>query len=69
MIGTRDYRDFLNSRNELYRERGMKEHPPSRAEALQLMSTHPNLIKRPLVVRGKEIILGYDEARFAGLLS
>lgn len=47
----------------------MKEHPPSRAEALQLMSTHPNLIKRPLVVRGKEIILGYDEARFAGLLS
>ena len=28
LIGKRDYRDFLNTRNELYRERGMKENPP-----------------------------------------
>jgi len=31
LIGERDYREFLNPRNELYRERNMKEHPPSRA--------------------------------------
>jgi hypothetical protein len=37
LIGSRDYRDFLNSRNELYRERGMKENPPPRAEALKLI--------------------------------
>ena len=68
LMGSRDYRDFLNSRNELYRERGMKEKPPSRAEALELMAANPNLIKRPIVVKGKEIILGFDEARLAGLL-
>ena len=50
LIGARDYKQFLNTRNELYRERNMKEHPPSRTEALKLMSQHPNLIKRPILV-------------------
>jgi len=61
LIGKRDYRLFLNSRNELYRERGMKENPPPRDEALRLMSENPNLIKRPILVKSGEILLGYDE--------
>jgi arsenate reductase-like glutaredoxin family protein len=61
LIGARDYKQFLNSRNELYRERGMKENPPSRAEALRLMSENPNLIKRPILARGGEIALGFDQ--------
>ena len=56
----RDYRDFLNSRNQIYRERRMKESPPSRAEALRLMSENPNLIKRPILVDGKKISPGID---------
>ena len=60
LIGSRDYRRFLNSRNELYRERNMKENPPPRDEALQLMSKHPNLIKRPILVKGAKIGLGLD---------
>ena len=60
LIGPRDYKGFLNTRNEIYRERGMKENPPPRAEALKLMSAHPNLIKRPILVKGKEVLLGYD---------
>jgi len=61
LIGDRDYREFLNSRNELYRERKMKEHPPSRADALKMMAATPNLIRRPVIIAGKQIILGYDE--------
>jgi arsenate reductase-like glutaredoxin family protein len=68
LIGKRDYRLFLNSRNELYRERGMKENPPPRDEALRLMSEHPNLIKRPIVVKGGQIVLGFDEPVLAGLV-
>ena len=60
MIGRRDYRDFLNTRNELYRERDMKNSPPTRAEALKLMSETPNLIKRPILVDGDRIVLGSD---------
>jgi len=61
LVGDRDYRLFLNSRNELYRERNMREKPPSRAEALKLMAAEPNLIRRPVVIKGKQIVLGYDE--------
>ena len=68
LIGKRDYRLFLNSRNELYRERGMKDNPPSRSEALRLMSENPNLIKRPILVKGRQIVLGFDEPALAGLV-
>ena len=65
LIGTRDYLTFLNTRNELYRQRNMKASPPSRAEALELMAAHPNLIRRPLWVRGKEVLFGFDESVWA----
>ena len=60
LIGDRDYKTFLNPRNELYREKKMKESPPSRAEAIALMAKHPNLIKRPILVKGKQILLGFN---------
>jgi len=60
LIGKRDYREFLNTRNELYRERGMKENPPPRDEALKLMSENPNLIRRPIVVKGGQMFFGLD---------
>jgi len=60
LIGDRDYKLFLNTRNELYRERKMKESPPSRSEAIALMAKHPNLIKRPILVKGKQIWLGFN---------
>src|SRR5437764_15225867 len=49
LIGARDYRKFLNTRNELYRQHKMGENPPTREEALRLMSQEPNLIRRPVV--------------------
>ena len=61
LIGRRDHRKFLNTRNELYRTRKMGENPPSRDEALKLMAEEPNLIKRPVAMRGSDIVLGYDE--------
>ena len=67
LIGKRDYKDFLNTRNELYRTRNMAEHPPSRAEALKLMAKEPNLIRRPLLVNGAQIIIGFDEAAYRKL--
>ena len=67
LIGKRDYIPFLNSRNALFREMGMKGNPPTRDEALKLMSENPNLIKRPLVVAGRKIVLGFDSDALAQL--
>lgn len=61
LIGDLDYRRFLNPRNELYRRRKMGQKPPTRAEALRLMATEPNLIRRPVVIRGRRIVVGFDE--------
>jgi arsenate reductase (glutaredoxin) len=68
LIGVRDYKPFLNPRNELYRDKNMKENPPSRAEAIKLMAKTPNLIRRPVVIRGSQIVLGYDEDAYKKLL-
>jgi arsenate reductase-like glutaredoxin family protein len=68
LIGDRDYKQFLNSRNELFRKKKMKEHPPSRAEAIKLMVKQPNLIRRPLLVRGGQIVFGFDEEAYRALL-
>lgn len=61
LIGERDYRLFLNTRNELYRRKNMKENPPSRADAIRMMAKEPNLIRRPVILCGGRIVLGFDE--------
>ena len=68
LIGDRDYKEFLNTRNELYRTKNMKEHPPSRAEAIKLMAKEPNLIRRPVVLQGSQMVLGFDEEAYRKLL-
>jgi Spx/MgsR family transcriptional regulator len=68
LIGTRDYKLFLSQRNELYRTKNMAEKPPTRQEAIKYMAKVPNLIRRPVVIRGDQIVLGYDEEAFKKLL-
>lgn len=68
LIGSRDYKKFLNPRNELYREQNMSAKAPTRAQAIKLMAKTPNLIRRPVVVRGEEIVFGFDETALKNLM-
>ena len=68
LIGDRDHKLFLNPRNELYRERNMARKTPSREEVIRLMAKNPNLIKRPVVVRGDQLVLGLDVTAYMKLL-
>jgi arsenate reductase len=67
LIGNRDYTEFLNSRNELFRRKKMGEHPPSRRDAIRMMAKEPNLIRRPVVVAGGRIVIGFDQEGIARL--
>jgi len=69
LFGGRDPREFLNPRNDLYREMKMAENPPSPGETIRLMAGNPNLIRRPIVVRGRETVLGFDEKALLRLAS
>ena len=68
LIGDRDHKLFLNTRNELYRERKMGEKPPLRSEAIALMAKNPNLIKRPILICEGMMELGFDEKAYRRLV-
>jgi Spx/MgsR family transcriptional regulator len=61
LIGKRDYTEFLNPRNELFRRKKMKQNPPPRREAVRMMSREPNLIRRPVIVAGGRVVVGFDK--------
>jgi Spx/MgsR family transcriptional regulator len=67
LIGIHDYKAFLNTRNEMYRRKKMKENPPSRAEAIRMIVAEPNLIRRPIIIAGNKIVLGFDRERIDDL--
>jgi Spx/MgsR family transcriptional regulator len=67
LIGDRDYQEFLNTRNELFRKAKMKENPPSRKEAIRLMAKEPNLIRRPVILAGGRLVLGFDKKEMTKL--
>lgn len=46
----------------------MKESPPARKEAIALMSRHPNLIRRPILVNGNRLVLGFDPEEMKKIL-
>ncbi len=61
LIGSHDHGDFLNPRSEVFKKKRMKDKPPSRREAIGLMAKHPDLIRRPVIVAGGRVVIGYDE--------
>ena len=68
IIGDGPITGFLNSRNSLYRKRNMKQKPPSKEEAIRLILKEQNLLKRPVIIKGKKKVLGFDEAELRELL-
>jgi len=68
MIGDSAIENFLNTRTPLYRERNMKQKPPSKDEAIKLMLKDANLLRRPVIIKGKKKLTGFDEAEVKELL-
>jgi arsenate reductase (glutaredoxin) len=65
----RDPRDFLNSKSPAFKAMGLTGKKLTAAQALALMAKEPNLIKRPLVVAGREIVAGFDRDRLRAALA
>lgn len=63
LIGDADIANFLNTRSPAYHQRKLRARPPTKAEAIELMAQDPNLIRRPIIVKGRTQVIGFDEAR------
>jgi Spx/MgsR family transcriptional regulator len=68
IIGDGPVENFLNTRTPLYREKNMKEKPPSKDDAIRLMLKDPNLLKRPVFIKGKKKLTGFNESQIKELL-
>ena len=51
-------RDLMRKKEAAYEELGLSDEGLSRGELLAAMVSHPVLIERPLVFRGKRAVLG-----------
>ena len=56
--------DFVSTRSPVFKERPL---PASKKEAIALMMENPNLIRRPIVIKGSTIIFGFDKDRYGSL--
>jgi arsenate reductase len=68
LFAGRDPRDFLNARSPVFKAMGLAGKSLTAEQALALMAKEPNLIKRPIVVAGKEIIAGFDRERLRAVV-
>ena len=63
LFAGRNPRDFLNPRSPAFKAMSLAGKSLTAEQALALMAKDPNLIKRPIIVAGKEIIAGFDRDR------
>ena len=68
IIGDEPIQNFLNTRTPLYREKNMKQKPPSKDETIKMMLKDQNLLKRPVFIKGKKKITGFNQAEVKELL-
>jgi Spx/MgsR family transcriptional regulator len=61
IIGDEPIENFLNTRTPLYREKNMKQNLPSKDEAIKLMLKDANLLKRPVFIKGRKKLTGFNE--------
>ncbi len=59
------FEDFLSRRSPVWKERPL---PKSKREAIDLMLEQPNLIKRPILIKGAKVIFGFDKDAYGRLL-
>jgi arsenate reductase-like glutaredoxin family protein len=58
----------LNTRHETAKANGWKEKPPTRAAFVAAAAKENNLLRRPIVIRGKRVVVGNDPDALRDLL-
>ena len=58
---------MLSTRSPSWKARGLDARKLTRSEAITLMLEDANLIRRPLVLKGKKAVFGYVPAEYDAL--
>ena len=68
LFAGRDPRDYLNPRSPAYKAMNLAGKSLTVEQALALMAKEPNLIKRPIVIAGKQMLAGFDREKLRAAL-
>ena len=60
-IDANRFLDFVSTRSPVWKERPL---PKSKKEAIALMMENPNLIRRPILIRGSKVTFGFDKDEY-----
>ena len=52
----------MSTRSPVFKERPL---PKSKKEAIDLMMDNPNLIRRPILIRGSRVTFGFDRNAYS----
>jgi arsenate reductase-like glutaredoxin family protein len=52
----------LNTRHAVAKERGWDEKPPSIEEFVRAVARDMNVLKRPILIRGKTVLIGFQKS-------
>jgi arsenate reductase (glutaredoxin) len=62
-IDAERFLDYVSTRSPVFKQRPL---PASKKEAIDLMMQQPNLIKRPILVRGNRAVFGFNKEKYGG---
>jgi arsenate reductase-like glutaredoxin family protein len=63
-IDANRFLDFVSLRSPVFKTRPL---PTSKTEAIDMMLENPNLIRRPILVRGSKVTFGFDRDEYQKL--
>jgi arsenate reductase-like glutaredoxin family protein len=63
-VDDKNFLDYVSKRSPVFKTRPL---PRSKKEAIDLMMEQPNLIRRPVLVKGSKATFGFDKETYKGL--
>jgi arsenate reductase len=59
------FQEFVSRRSPVFKERPL---PTTKRELIDLMLEQPNVIRRPILVKGARVLFGFDKDEYRKLL-
>jgi arsenate reductase-like glutaredoxin family protein len=63
-VDSERFLDYVSTRSPVFKQRRL---PRSKKEAIDLMMENPNLIRRPILLRGSKVVFDFDKAAYERL--
>lgn len=63
-MDAKNFLDYVSKRSPVFKTRPL---PRSKNEAIDLMLEQPNLIRRPVLVKGGKVTFGFDKEAYTRL--